>query len=440
VSGAFSQVGGQSVFTSVAKMSASTALADPDWQSPFCAGSAVALDQAQTHVFLTHCYASLIRVPMAPPAVDTDGWGAQTGVFPNAAVKAIAADVNGTIHVGGVFESLNGVPTVSLATLPAAAPSLAPSERTWLTALYTATNGAQWIAHDNWNGATGSECTWFGVRCVNGHVLALDLFGNNLDGTLPSLAPLATLRTVDMRFNALRGALPALFAPTSLTQFQVSGNQLSGAIPPISSLVNLVDFEVDSNAFTGSLPSLGGLVHLAAFQAGSNQLSGSIPPLQGLLELRTVNVSHNQLTGAIPGLDGLIVWGLDFSHNQLTGTIPFAPSAQFLYVNNNHLGGSLPEFASMPNLFVFDASHNQLSGSVPDLSGATALQLFNIGYNNIGGSLPAPPPNLAPQGSSICPNLFFPYVDNPVWDAATGNTPWYLPCDRIFAYGFEQQN
>lgn len=438
VSGAFSQIGGMSVFAGVAKLSAGTALADPDWQTPFCPGAKVALDQAQTHVFLTNCYASLIRLPIAGPALDADGWGAQTGFYPDASVKAIAADINGTIHVGGLFDSLNGVPTVSLAALPATAPPLATAERNWLTALYTATNGAQWVAHDNWNGTTGTECMWFGVRCVNGHVLELDLFGNNLDGTLPSLAPLTDLRAIDVRFNALHGSLPALSAPTSLTQFQVSGNQLSGAIPSISSLANLVDFEVDQNAFTGSLPSLGGLIRLATFQASSNQLSGAIPSLQGLSRLGLFNVSHNQLTGAVPDLSGLTAWNLDFSYNQLSGTVPAASYAQFYNISNNNLGGNLPDFASMHNLLTFHASHNHLSGNLPDLSAATNLQVLDVSFNQLGGSLPAPAPNLAPSGSAICPNLFFPFVDSPAWDAATGNTPWYLPCDRLFGNGFDE--
>jgi len=439
-SGSFSHIGGAVLFTGVAKLSSSTALADPDWLAPSCPGARVALDQARTHVFLTHCYASLIRLPIAGPAVAGDGWGAQTDVYPGVTINAIAADINGAVHVGGLFNSLNGVSSTSLAALPATAPALATSERTWLTALYTATNGGQWIASDHWNGAVGTECIWFGVRCVNGHVFELTLFGNNLVGTLPSLAPLTGLRIFDVRSNQLHGSMPSFSASTSLATILVSGNLLSGAIPPISSLTNLVDFEVEYNAFTGSLPSLDGLTHLTTFLAGSNQLSGTIPSLRGLSEMLMFRVGDNQLTGSIPDTSELRVIVFDVSDNQLTGTIPAAPYTALYYVSNNHLGGNLPEFTSMPNLFVFDASHNQLSGNLPDLSAATNLQIMNVAFNQLGGSLPPPPPNLPPNGATICPNLFFPYVDNPAWDAATGNTPWYLPCDRIFGSGFDEQN
>jgi len=441
VSGAFSQIGGASFFTGVAKLSGSTALADPDWKTPSCPGAHIALDAAQTHVFLTNCYASLIRVTMASPALDTDGWGAQAGVLSSATINAVAADINGNVHVGGLFDALNGVPTLSFATLPATAPALATTERNWLTALYTATNGAAWVAHDHWNGAVGTECTWFGVQCVNGHVIELDLFGNNLDGTLPGLAALTELRAIDVRINALHGSLPALSGPISLIRFQVSGNELSGSIPSISSLVNLVDFEVDQNAFTGTLPSLSGLTGLVTVQAMYNQLSGPIPSLHGLSRLIVFNVNDNQLSGAIPDLGGATsLWTLDLSDNQLSGSIPTVPSATYYNVHGNALGGDLPDFAAMPNLNVFDASRNQLSGSLPDLSGATTLQSIDIGFNHIGGALPAAPPNLLQQASSICPNLFFPYVDDPAWDAATGSTPWYLPCDTIFASGFDEQS
>ncbi len=51
---------------------------------------------------------------------------------------------------------------VGAAPIGAAIPA---SERQALIDLYNATNGASWTIHTNWNGAVGTECTWYGVTC-----------------------------------------------------------------------------------------------------------------------------------------------------------------------------------------------------------------------------------------------------------------------------------
>jgi len=86
----------------------------------------------------------------------------------------------------------------------------------------------------------------------------------------------------------------------------------------------------------------------------------------------------------------------------------------------------------------FYVGANQLTGAIPDLTG-TALTNFLVGANHLDGALPVAPISLAAGGSTLCPNDFpaSSYVDDPAWDAATGFTPWYTPCNLIFANGFE---
>ena len=62
--------------------------------------------------------------------------------------------------------------SVGHAAIPAA-------ERAVLQALYTSTNGAGWTTSTNWNGAAGTECTWFGVSCNagDGNVTRIQLGG-----------------------------------------------------------------------------------------------------------------------------------------------------------------------------------------------------------------------------------------------------------------------
>ncbi len=184
------------------------------------------------------------------------------------------------------------------------------SERQVLLDFYTSTNGAGWTTKTNWNGAVGTECTWYGVTCLGGVVTGLLLGGNQLTGSLP----------------------PNLNGLINLQIFYANSNQLTGSIPSLSGLSNLQRFEINSNQLTGSIPSLTGLSNLLTFFVNSNQLTGSIPPMSGLGNLQIFYVSYNQLTGSIPSLSGLSNFQyFAVNNNQLTGSIPTLPSPTALY-------------------------------------------------------------------------------------------------------------
>src|SRR3954466_12293253 len=98
--------------------------------------------------------------------------------------------------------------------------AVSQKERDALIAFYNATDGAQWSAHDNWNGAAGTECTWYGVYCDDSQtrVTALSVNYNNVTGTLP----------------------PAIGDLSNVTEIQLEGNKLTGSIPlQIASLTHL---------------------------------------------------------------------------------------------------------------------------------------------------------------------------------------------------------
>jgi Leucine-rich repeat (LRR) protein len=430
------------------------------------------------------------------------------------------------------------------------------SQRAVLLDLYTGTNGAGWTTSTNWNGAAGTECTWFGITCdagqnnvtriqlnanqLNGNlpltlnaltqlqrlrmignpqlgggipslsgmteIEDISLSDNALTGTIPSLAGLNNLQTLDLQNNQLSGTIPSLNGLSDLREFVVSRNQLTGSIPTVSGqgLSALRIFRVTDNQLTGTLPSLTGLTNLQNFQAGINQLSGSIPALsaQGLNNLRVFLVANNQLTGALPALTGLDELAeFEANNNQLSGSLPalaglqnlirFAvrsnqlsgampafsdlPLLRIFLVNDNQLTGTIPTLTSLTNLSDFDASDNMLDGALPDWTGLDRMMTFNVrgnqlsgpippltglsflvrldvSFNQLSGSLPAltglglfnalvvnnnqltgnvpsvpAGTNLAPGQSALCPNLLTVTID-PVWDAATGMTPWSTAC------------
>lgn len=270
---------------------------------------------------------------------------------------------------------------VYLLMVTAAHAAIPDTERQALLDLYTSTNGTSWFTRTGWNGASGTECGWFGITCDGGqsHVVNIELPANNLSGSLPSLTPLTGLET-----------------------FDVDTNKITGSIPPLIDLTNLGNFLAYNNQLTGSIPTLAGSTQLSYFYVYNNKLSGTIPDLTGLPTLCHFNLSGNQLSGSIPPL------------------------------------------TQISNLVVFNVSSNQLTGNVPALTGLSGLSFFNIGGNKLTGPVPAAPnpSNLQAGGSGLCPNSLT-LTANTDWSAATGNTPWWaVPdptnlCDDVFANGFD---
>jgi IPTL-CTERM motif/Divergent InlB B-repeat domain len=386
-------------------------------------------------------------------------------------------------HAGAAIASLF---VASIFIAPHASHAVVPaSERAALQALYTSTNGASWAVSTNWNGAVGTECTWFGVTCsagdanviyislnlngltgslptltaftalqrfrVNGNQLtgsipaltglsALEFFeanNNNLTGNIPTLTGLANLRLLSLSGNSLSGAIPSLSGLPILQNLIVNNNLLTGSIPALTGSPFLSIVDVAQNSLTGSIPSLTGLTALVTFRVSSNQLAGPIPSLTGLAVLQTFKAQNNQLSGSIPSLTGLTALA-DFEvyGNQLTGSIPSLAGLTALgtfWAYNNQLTGSIPSLTGLVQLDEFDVSNNQLTGSIPSLAGLNDLNSFRVANNLLTGTVPAAPPGLNAGESTLCPNQLTP-SGSTAWDIATGQTPWSAQCTAAVTF------
>jgi len=343
--------------------------------------------------------------------------------------------------------------------LLAAAPlamAVPPGERAVLNAIYTQTNGAQWIVNRGWNGAPGSECDWFGVICdsAGAHVIALNLAGDNLSGPLPALDGLTELSLVYIGQNALTGEIPPLSGLAALTKFYIADNQLTGAIPPLARVAALRGFVASGNRLSGPLPTLTTLKALQYFDVSDNRLTGHVPNLSGMASLEYFSVESNQLGGTIPPLTDLpALQYYDVGANQLVGHLPALAglsSLQYFAANANQLSGSIPALSGLADLEYFDVGGNGLVGTIPDLAGLTALETFEVDSNDLTGTipsldglsnlteidlsgngltgpLPAPPASLRPSGSALCDNALT-HTPSGGWDDATGSYPWYTAC------------
>lgn len=263
-----------------------------------------------------------------------------------------------------------GLALLLLGCTAAAQAAIPASERAVLTSLYTSTNGASWKNKTNWNGAAGTECSWYGVQCdsaqshVTGIQLGSAISGNNLAGKLPALSGLTALEQFDVSFNQLTGAIPALSTLKALKTFYVVANGLTGSIPALSGLTALQAFGVDSNELTGSIPALSGLTALQSFSASDNKLSGAIPSLSGLSALQQFDVGTNALTGAIPALSGLT-------------------ALKAFYVDSNKLSGAIPSLSGLTSLQDVRANDNLLSGAVGAASAGLLAGQSNLCNNNL---------------------------------------------------------
>ena len=319
---------------------------------------------------------------------------------------------------------------------------ISSSERKALIDLYQQTNGTKWTYSNNWNGAIGTECTWYGISCDpdNSHIQSIDLhlnklegrlpetikdiselsylilYGNQLSGPLPSfITSLTQLKKLDLRGNSFYGMIPTQITQlTHLSYLDLSGNQLEGAIPSDIHLIkDLTHLDLSDNQLNQSIPvaicNLSDLQHLALHQ---NQLSGDIPNQIGqLTQLSYLSLHTNTLSGGIPEEIGQLsqLAFLYLHENNLTGTIPKTigqlSHLHTLQLNHNQLTGSIPDTIgnniALNQIFLH---HNALSGAIPDtICQLTALSKLFLGANQFTGPIP--------EGFNQLTQIFQNYID-----------------------------
>ena len=305
-----------------------------------------------------------------------------------------------------------------------------------LSALYTATDGDNWLKSDNWDITTvPSEeelVDWFGVSLSEGLLVELSMGKNNLRGTLPpelenlrnlrilglfeneglsgpippELGNLERLQRLILRDNSLTGSIPSELG--NLEQLQVlslRGNSLTGLIPPeLGNLEQLQGLSFSGNSLSEPIPpELGNLELLQELWLQNNSLSGEIPSELGNLEqLQILSLADNSLSGPIPSEFGSLerLWILSLAGNSLSGKIPselgHLEQLQTLILQNNSLSGRIPpELGNLEQLQVLGLRGNSLSGSIPrELGSLEQLQRLSLSGNSLSGSIPSELKNL----------------------------------------------
>lgn len=284
-------------------------------------------------------------------------------------------------------------------------PAPSQSEFNVLMLLFSQTNGSNWTNKNGWTVSqnTVDVSNWFGIEVdENGHVVSIDLSGNNLIGTIPTtINNLTYLKTLNLDSNQLSGSIPIGFGLMSwLNHLILSNNNLTGGIPrQLGNITNLLNLNLSNNPLGGDIPnSFGNLTQLQTLLLTYCNLNGAIRPQFRFLQ----NLQHLYLTGN--SLDSLIFSDIDemtslkvlqLGDNNLSGTIPEnllqLPNLEEIYLYENNFTGNLPIGNSQfTDLKYFVAYLSGLSGTIPDwLSTQYNLQVFNIAFNGFSGNVPS---------------------------------------------------
>jgi hypothetical protein len=155
-----------------------------------------------------------------------------------------------------------------------------------LVDLYNNTNGANWTNNTGWTaGAANTNCTpcsWFGITCDNqDNIIGIDLFNNNLVGTVPpELGDLTKLRILKLMNNDLSGLFPDIWVDLDVLEYvDLSNNNFTGIMPSsLGSLLKLNTLYIENNNMDGELlESIGNLPLLNVYWVKNNNFSGCYP-------------------------------------------------------------------------------------------------------------------------------------------------------------------
>jgi subtilisin family serine protease len=118
-----------------------------------------------------------------------------------------------------------------------------------LVALYDSTDGANWRDNTGWK-VTNTPCNWYGVTCKNGSVEKLELYSNNLNGSISKkFFKLKKLEILDLSYNEIDASiLKNVKKLKNLETLWLNNCKLSGKIPnSLMKLKKLTDLDLYDN-------------------------------------------------------------------------------------------------------------------------------------------------------------------------------------------------
>ncbi|KAL7473672.1 hypothetical protein ACHAXS_014161 [Conticribra weissflogii] len=252
------------------------------------------------------------------------------------------------------------------------------------------------------------ECEWYGVTCLEGVVLGLEIDQNNLVGEIPpEISGLENLKILSLHQNCIYGTIPPeLGALSHLEQLDLYKNGLSGVIPndlfEISSLMQ-INVAYQYWNIHNCTRSDGTMAEMQYARGDSRNdyndgLKGeifgdSIAKLPNLMQIRVDDNSFDgEIAPAIGNLRQLVI--LSGGNNLFSGTLPNEltqlTNLEELVLGQSYISGPIPEkigdMESLEVLFFWD--NGEMNGTIPDsLYNLTKLKTLNLGKNQFNGTI-----------------------------------------------------
>lgn len=298
-------------------------------------------------------------------------------------------------------------------------------QRFLLAVIYYQMDGPNWAQKDRWL-FVASECTWYGVTCVegNGNVIGINLGHNNLDGELPpevgafinletfwlhgntikgsipkTIGFLGLLKSLGLWDNDLRGEIPTeIGLMSSLESIYLYRNSLNGSVPSeIGRLVMLDDLCLYDNELTGLIPEeVAKPYFLKRIWFTGNNLNGTISPsIMDMPNLEKLYLDRNSMSGYIPTGSAPKLNDMRINNNFFEGCPPIllfkVPNLKILYLDNNELSCRIPSFALLSEGILEDLQMyaNRFFGALPEVFGEPALRVLDLHDNSFTGSIPS---------------------------------------------------
>lgn len=316
-----------------------------------------------------------------------------------------------------------------------------------LKQLYSLTNGDDWKINTNWDilkqDTIPEDCSLRGLHGITfditGRITAVNLYDNNLVGTLPDeIGNLTSLKYLDLGFNLLSDTLNENIGNLSALEILfLDNNQFSGSIPfSLLELNNLGQFNIQNNNLSGCFDVKFGkwcgrfLSSNFSVEGGSNNFDADfetfcnngdgICPIErcNIKEWRTLkqfykttngnswtdNLNWDMVTGNLPVVDcdlrnlrgvslnteGRVI-ALDLYDNNLTGYLPYEigdlEELTYLDLGYNLINDTIPSsFSKLTKLMSLYLDNNKFRGDIPSSFGDIAkLSLLYLNNNNLTG-------------------------------------------------------
>ena len=241
-----------------------------------------------------------------------------------------------------------------------------------LASFYYATNGDNWIVNDGWL-TSQSECSWYGVSCLNGAVSKLELEQNRLTGFL---VPEIVLWKKDLHVISLGN------------DYDAPSDEKNSFVMPLPSFLSELTYlkflNLENVGLTSSIPEgfFLNLPHLQSLYLNNNSITGFLPrSIRHLSSIEVLWLGGNNMDGPIVSDIGHLTSLKDLS---LENNFRADSSG-----NRGFIAALPPEIGNLKNLEVLSLANNALSGELPlQMGDLISLRQLNLRGNFFENQLP----------------------------------------------------